>query len=56
MSSKFIYYYNLNSLDALKLDKTLVSLAEKLTDEIEKTLEVDEVISSPVEPKVFGEE
>lgn len=56
MSSKFIYYYNLDSLDALKLDKTLVSLAEKLTDEIEKTLEVDEVISSSVEPKVFGEE
>ena len=56
ISSKFISYYNLTSLDATKLDKTLVSLAEKLTDEIEKTLEVDEVLSGPFEPKVIGEE
>lgn len=56
ISAKFIKYYDLKSLDAAKLDKTLTSVAEKLTSEIEKTLEVDEVLSGPFEPKVMGED
>lgn len=55
IASKIMYYYNLESVDADKLDKSLVSWANKITDDLENTLDVTDVVG-PFEPNVIGEE
>lgn len=53
IATKLITYYNLNNVDALNLDKTLVLHANNILNDLESVLEVD--IISPYEPKVPGE-
>jgi hypothetical protein len=55
IASKLMYYYDLKSADALKLDDAIIHWASKTIDELEKTLEVDDVVQGPLEPNVPGE-
>lgn len=55
LAANIIKYYDLNSVDAEKLDKTLESLANKVINEVEKTLDIDLVIG-PYEVKVPGQD
>lgn len=48
-------YYNVENVDIEKVDKTLVSWAEKLVDDLEKTLQISDTIKGPLEPKLPGE-
>jgi len=50
-----IKYYNLESADAKKLDKSISVLASEMISEIEQELGVDTIVVGPNEPKVFGQ-
>lgn len=50
-----IKYYNLESADAKKLDKSICILASEMIREIEQELGVDTIVVGPNEPKVFGQ-
>ncbi len=56
IASKLITYYDLNNIDIEKMNSSLVSWAETIIDDIERTLEVDNVVKGPLEVKLFGEE
>ena len=55
VATKIIAYYDVNSADVSKIDKVLDVYAEKMIDELETTLGVEEVVKGPFEPKVPGE-
>lgn len=54
IASKILTYYDINSVDIEKLDKSLESWATKLVDDLEITLDTNH-LKSPMEPKVPGE-
>ena len=54
IATDVINYYDLQTPDALKIDRTLETLSDKVLDEIKKTLEVKKAFG-PKEPKVLGE-
>ena len=55
IATRLITYYDLNSVDATKMDETIIHLASKTLDELENTLDVEYVLAGPLEPKVPGE-
>ena len=55
MASRFMIYYDLNSVDAEKVNQTILRFAEAMTSDLEKTLKVESILKGPLEPKVFGE-
>lgn len=55
LAFNFIKYYDLNSLDAQKIDETIKILADNFINELELTVGTDCVIG-PNELKVPGEE
>jgi len=55
IASRLIRYYDINSVDALKVDATIINWAGKTLSELENTLEVCEKISGPSEPRLPGE-
>jgi hypothetical protein len=54
MAMRYVSFYDLESLDASKLDKTIIAWASKTMDEIEAELEVSS-IKGAHEPKLPGE-
>jgi hypothetical protein len=56
LASRLMIYYDLESADILKIDKTILSWASKITDDLEKTLLVDPSSIGPLEPKLPGED
>jgi len=54
-ASRFISYYNLDRADVERVQEALVSVASKLSSEMEWALEVDENYRDTLEPKVPGE-
>ena len=50
-----MYYYYINSVDALKVDAAVINWTNKTLDELENTLEVYGKVSGPREPKLPGE-
>lgn len=54
IASKILTYYDINSVDIEKLDKSLESWATKLVDDLEITLDTNH-LKSPMEPKIPGE-
>lgn len=56
MATRLMYYYDLQSIDALKLEQTLTSWASDMLDDLEITLNVDSVVAGPSEPKVPGQD
>lgn len=56
LASRLMVYYDLESVDAEKLDTAILSWASKITDDLENTLGVDSVVKGPLEPIVPGED
>lgn len=53
-SAEIMAYYDLESVDAEKLDKYLEEISEEFISEIKKTLNIDSTIG-PLEPKLLGQ-
>jgi hypothetical protein len=54
VATRLLVYYGVNT-SAEKLDKSIITLASFVTEDLEKTLEVTNVIKGPLEPKLLGE-
>ena len=54
VASKLMIYYDLRTVQPEYLDKSLISWASRLIDDIEKTLDVNP-LANPLEEKVPGE-
>ena len=54
IASKLMVYYDLERVHPEHLDKSLISWATRLIDDIEKTLDVNP-LKNPLEDKVVGE-
>lgn len=50
-----IKYHDLESADAVKINEVLESMAEKLIEQVEQSLGVDDTQIGPLEEKTFGE-
>jgi hypothetical protein len=55
IASRFMVYYDLNSVDAEKVNQTILRFAEWMSSDLEKVLKVESVLKSPLEPPVPGE-
>lgn len=55
IATHVIKYYDVGSADANKIHDRLESLADKFLEEVEQSLEVDNVIAGPLEPLLPGE-
>jgi hypothetical protein len=54
-AARLIAYYDLESVDAEKVDQAVVRLAEKVVSELEDALGADGILVGALEPKVPGE-
>ncbi len=55
MATRLMYYYDVQSLDAEKLDETIVEWADKVVTAMEDTMRVNDVVVGPLEPSVPGQ-
>lgn len=55
IATRLLKYYNLQSVNAEQLDKVVVAWSDKLVEDLELSLGVDEVISNPNDVKLPGE-
>lgn len=55
VASRLMYYYGVNSVDVLKIDAAVSNWTNKTLNELENTLEVDEKVGGPLEPRLPGE-
>lgn len=55
VATRLMYYYDIQSMDAVKLDENLASWAADMLTDLETTLGVDEVVAGSLEPKIPGE-
>lgn len=55
-ATRLMHYYDLESLDAQKLDRELAVQASKMIEELEQAMGVDSVVVGPLEPKVPGQD
>jgi hypothetical protein len=55
IATRVMYYHNIKSCDAIKLEGVLEVLASELSDELESAMGMDGVIKSDMEPKIPGE-
>jgi hypothetical protein len=56
MATRLMYYYDIESADAVKLNESLVTLCSEVIDDLEETLKVNSVIKGPLELKLPGED
>lgn len=56
LATRLMVYYDVESADASKIDKTLLSWASKITDDLEASLEINPSLIGPLDPKVPGED
>lgn len=56
VATRLLHYYDVDSVDAEKVNAEIVHWASKLVDGLETTLQVDDVLSGPFEPKVPGQD
>lgn len=55
LATQLMVYYDVKSADAEILNKTIVAWADKITNELEQTLNISDV-KGPLEPSLPGEE
>lgn len=55
-ATRLLHYYDVDSVDAEKINAEITHWASKLVDGLETTLQVDGVVGGPFEPKVPGQE
>ena len=53
---KILAFYNIESVNAESLNKTIIACVNQISDEIENTLSVQDVVKGPFEPLLPGEE
>lgn len=56
VATRLMYYYDLESMDAQKLDRELFAQATRMLEDLEQTMGVDSVVVGPLEPKVPGQD
>jgi hypothetical protein len=56
LAKRIMMYYDVEDVEVEKLDKTILSWAVKMTDDLEVTLGVDTIVKGPLEPKLPGED
>ncbi len=56
VATRLLHYYDVDSLDAEKLDTEILVWAAKMVDGLEESLGVDSVLVGPLEPKVPGQD
>jgi hypothetical protein len=55
VATRLLSYYDVESVDAEKLEEAIIVSASKMIKELEQAMLVDSVIVGPLEPKVPGE-
>lgn len=55
IATRLMYYYDLESTDAIKLDQDLAVWSSQVIDNLEATLQVSSIVKGPMEPKLPGE-
>jgi hypothetical protein len=55
LSTRLMRYFDVDNVDALKLDRELVIWANNMLDGLEHTLGTSDLIRGPLEPKLPGE-
>lgn len=55
VATRLMKYYDVQSLDIEKLDKIIASWSNKVVQDLELSLDVDEMVKSTTEPKLPGE-
>ena len=55
IATKLMVYHNIDNVDIDQVNKSLVSWAERIIDDIEKTLEINNNVKGPLENKLPGE-
>jgi hypothetical protein len=55
LATHVIKYYDVESADASKLHDSLETLAEKFVEELQRTLNTENIIAGPLEPILPGE-
>jgi hypothetical protein len=56
LATHVLKYYDVESADAGKMHDRLEALADKFLQEVEESLGVENVVSGPLESKLFGED
>jgi hypothetical protein len=56
MATRLMYYYDVKTADATKLNQELTIWASEMIDSLEGVLNVSEVVKGPLEPKLPGED
>ena len=56
IATRLMYYYDTQSVDALKLEPILSVWASEMLGDLEESLGVENIVAGPVEPKVPGQE
>jgi hypothetical protein len=56
MATILMHYYGVESVDATKLNDSLITLCSEVIDNLEETLRVNSVVKGPLEPKLPGED
>jgi|HubBroStandDraft_5_1064220.scaffolds.fasta_scaffold1223024_2 hypothetical protein len=56
MATRLMYYYDIKSADAAKLDENLMIWCSEMLDNLESALDVSTVVKGPLEPKLPGED
>ena len=56
IATRMMYYYDVKSADAAKLDDNIVVWCSEMIDNLESSLNVGSVIKGPLEPKLTGED
>jgi hypothetical protein len=55
MATRIIHYYDIQSVDAVKLNEELTEACNSMIEGLEGTLKVNSIIKGPSEPKLPGE-
>lgn len=55
IATRLMYYYDIQSVDALKLEPTLAAWASEMLNSLEESLGVDESLAGTTDPKVPGQ-
>lgn len=55
LATRLMVYYDLESVDADKLQYTILNATAQIVNDLEESLSVDEIVIGPLEPSVLGE-
>lgn len=56
VATKLMIFHDIDSVNIETIDKTLISWASRMIDDLEKTLQISNTVKGAVEPKLPGED